>query len=262
MKFNIDVNTKDVQAALQRAASQVPFAASQALNRSAQAAKVAVQKDMRRVFDKPTPWVINSLRIEPATKTKLVAELAFKDKDSVTNSRSMVFPHVEGGQRRFKDMERRLQSFGYLPAGWYAVPGAAAKLNAYGNMSPGQITTLLNVLGTYTEAGYNKANARTVARLARGNAKKNQYGFAYMVVRPQDSKTAHLAPGVYQRFKTGFGSSLKPVLMFVSKANYRPRLDFYGIVQKEHVARFPGLFRKAFQDAVSTAIYKDQGSLL
>ena len=63
-------------------------------------------------------------------------------------------------------LERRAM---YLP------PNVWAKVDAYGNMSRGQITQLLNVLGTYTEAGYNKANAATKARLAKGSVKKNQY---------------------------------------------------------------------------------------
>lgn len=251
-----------VKQALGQASSQVPFALAMAMNATVEQARIAVRKEMGQVFDKPTPWVLNSLRVKRATKAKPVAELAFKDKDSATNSRTMVFPHVEGGARAFKAMEARLLAAGLIPAGYNAVPGGAAKLDAYGNMNRGQITQLLNVLQTYREAGYNKADARTVARLAKGNAKKNQYGFTYWVNPVGGQKGKHLQPGVYQRVQTGFGSSLKPVLIFVKRANYRSRLDFYGISQRVIAQHLEPEFTKAFEAAMRTAIYKSQGALL
>lgn len=262
MKINVSHNFPEVQAALAKAASQVPYALAVALNNTTKKAQSAVQAEMPRVFDRPTPWVLNSLRIKYATKTKLEAELAYKDKNSVENSRSMIEPHVFTGKRHFKAMEARLLSMGLMPAGYNAVPGAAAKLDAYGNMSPGQISQLLNVLGTYTEAGYNKANAKTVGRLAKGNAKKNIYGFVYWVNKVGSTKARHLQPGVYQRVKTGFGSSLKPVLIFVKRANYKQRLDFFGIAQKTVDAVFTSEFDQAFDEALRTAMFKKQGSLL
>jgi hypothetical protein len=174
----------------------------------------------------------------------------------------MIAPHVEAGTRHYKAMEARLMRMGLMPAGWNAVPGGAAKLDSYGNMGQGQITQLLNVLGTYTEAGYNKANAATVARLAKGNKKKNVYGFVYWVNRVGNPKGKHLRPGVYQRINTAFGSSLKPVLIFVRRAAYKQRLDFDGIAQATVTREFPEQFAAAFEEAMRTAIPKTQGSLL
>lgn len=261
MKLSIEHNTKAVQAALDKAASQVPFAMSVALNDTSTEAKAMVQDAMKSVFDRPTPWVINSLRVARATKTNLVAELAFKDINSALSARSMVEPHVDGGARRFKAMEARLLSKGLLPKGWNAVPGAAASLDSYGNMSRGQISQLLNVLGTYSEAGYNKANDKTRARLAAGNVKRNQYGFEYFV-NPVGGKSRHLQPGVYKRYKTGFGSSLKPILIFIRPAKYQKRLDFFGMVERKVNERLAPNFDAAFKLAVATAFYKNQGALL
>lgn len=262
MKINVSHNFPEVQAALAKAASQVPFALAVALNNTAEKARVNVRNQMASVFDKPTPWVLNSLRVKRATKSNQEAELAFKDRNSAESSRSMVEPHVFGGKRHFKAMEARLLNMGLMPAGYNAVPGAAAKLDAYGNMSPGQISQLLNVLGTYTEAGYNKANAKTVGRLAKGNVKKNIYGFEYWVNKVNSIKARHLQPGVYQRVKTGFGTSLKPVLIFVKKANYKQRLNFFAITQTTVDREFVGEFNAAFDEALRTAMFKKQGSLL
>ena len=262
MQIKIDTNIKEVQAALSRAASQVPFAMSVAINNSAESAKRAVQAEMPRVFDRPTPWVINSLRVKRSTKVNLSAELAYKDKNSVESSRSMIEPHVFSGQRHFKAFEARLLQIGLIPAGYNAVPGAGAKLDGNGNMSRGQISQLLNVLGAYTEAGYNKADDRTVNRLAKGSVKKNVYGFVYWVNKVGSTKAKHLPPGVYQRVVTGFGTSLKPVLIFVKRANYNKRLDFFGIAERVINREFPAEFDKSFDQAMKTALLKNQGGLL
>jgi len=253
MQIKFDINTKQVQAALALAPKQVAYALSVAINASTEKARLAVRDEMPRVFDKPTPWVLNSLRLKHATKTNLVGEIAFKDKNSVESARTMIEPHVTGGQRHFKAFEARLLRIGLLPEGWNAVPGAGAKLDGFGNMSQGQISQLLNVLGAYTESGFNKANLKTVARLAMGNAKRNTYGFVYWVNKVGSTHAKHLPPGVYQRVTTGFGTSLKPILVFVKRASYKRRLDFYGIASKVVTDAFPSEFEKAFKAAMQTA---------
>lgn len=280
MKLTIDMNTKAVLDAMDKSVKQAQYATMVAINKSADVAKQAVVKQLPVVFDRPTSWVLNSLRVERANdRLKPVAELAFKDMSSSVSSRTMIFPHVEGGARHFKAMEARLSAMGYLPKDYNAVPGGAAVLDGNGNMSRGQISQLLNVLGTYREDGYNKANANTRKRLANGNAKKNIYGFEYFVSYGNIGRTNigvdrhgdmqktqihlnHLAPGVYQRVQTGFGTSIKPILIFVKRAQYRKRLDFYGIARKSFEEAFPIEFKKAFDQAMSTAFLRNQGSLL
>ncbi len=261
MQIKVDITgLTELKAAMARAPGQVNYALAQAMNKTMAQAKSDVQTNMTKVFDRPTPWVINSLRIKYASKTKLSAELAFKDINSAVNARTMVAPHVDTGTRTHKAMEARLRGIGMLPTGWFVVPGAGATLDAYGNMSRGQISQLLNVLGAYTEAGYNKANDKTSKRLAKGNAKKNQFGFVYFVQRVSDK--GHLLPGVYQRVKTGFGSSLKPILIFVNGVSYKKRLDFYGIVQADIDRDLNANFEVEFKKAIDSALIKSQGSLL
>lgn len=261
MKINITHNLPNIAAAYDRAAKQVPFALAKALNETAKSAQKNVQTDMRKVFDRPTNWVINSLRIKFANKNKLEAELAFKDKNSAESSRSMIEPHIFGGSRRNKTMETRLMRKGYLPRGWSVVPGEGARLDAYGNMSRGEISLILNVLGTYTESGYNKANAATRARLARGNIKKNVYGYE-LWVNPVDGKAKHIPPGVYKRVATPFGTSLKPLLIFVRSVKYKKTLDFMGVVKRTANTDLAKHFDIAFDKALATAFYRQQGSLL
>ncbi len=239
--------------------SQLPFAMALAATRTGQKAIPVVQAAMRSTFDRPTVWSINSLRLKSATKAKPVAVIAFKDKNSVESSRTMIEPHVAGTERHYKAMEVRLLRMGVLPKGWRVVPGAGAQLDSYGNMSAGQISQVLNVLGAYTEAGFNKANINTVKRLAKGNAKKNVYGFVYWVNPVGSKKGGHLQPGVYQRISTAFGSSLKPIMIFVRSVSYKPTLDFYGKVNGVVAAELPGEFVQAYEQALRTALPKTTG---
>ena len=267
MRISVQHNIDSVMANLSKGQSQVAYATSVAINKTADLALRRVRAEMPKVFLKPTPWVLNSLRVKRSTKTNLTAELAYKDSWSSSageiGGKTMIAPHVYGGGRALKGLEVRLARAGILPTGWYAVPGRAAKLDVYGNMSRGQISQLLNVLGTYTEAGYNKANAKTVERLAKGNVKKNVYGFVYWV-NPvnRTARGRHLQPGVYQRVTTGFGSSLKPVLIFVKQAAYKKRLPFFDMAQAVADKEFPGEFDRAFDEAMRTALLKSQGQLL
>lgn len=253
MQLNITHNFPEVHRYLQAAQKQATFAAAVALNRTAEWAETDVRKEMRRQFDRPTPFFLRSLRVIRATKQKLAATVWFKDNTSIDSSSTLVLPHVFGGDRTFKPMEVRLRRAGILPNGWKVVPGQGADLDAYGNMSRGQISQVLNVLGTFTEAGYNKADARTVARLAKGSARKGVYGFTYWINRVGGVEGKHLPPGIYKRVQTAFGSSLKPVMIFVNRTTYRKRLDFFGIVERTAKARFGSEFERAYADAMRTA---------
>jgi hypothetical protein len=253
MTLSIKTNFPDVMKGVDRDAKQARFAAKNALNRTAQWAETFVRMQMRKQFHQPTTYFLRSLRIIYAYAGKLEVALWFKDRGTWDEIEPIMVPHVEGGARARKPMELRLQRAGLLPAGWYVVPGAGADVDAFDNMSRGQISTILNVLGTYKEAGYNKANAKTVERLAKGNAKKGIYGFTYWVNPVNGRRARHIPPGVYKRVQTGFGSSLKPVLIFVSRANYRRRFDFYGIVRKVFDERFAAEFDRAYADAMRTA---------
>lgn len=253
MQIDIRNNFPEVQRYIESVGKQAAFAASVALNRSAEWAETDVRREMRKAFDRPTPYFLRSLRIVRSTKQNLRATVWFKENASDAELNTMVMPHIEGGDRRFKPMEMRLYRAGLLPAGWKVVPGEAATLDGFGNMSRGQISQILNVLGTFTEAGYNKANGKTAERLRKGNAKRGQYGFTYFVNRVGNPRGKHLQPGIYKRVYTGFGQAVQPVMVFVRATQYRQRLDFFGIVERRVNAQFPREFEVAFSAALRSA---------
>lgn len=252
MQIKIDHNMREVQRWVASIGPKAVSAAREAINRTAEWAETDVRREMRTAFDRPVPFTLRSLRVFYAkTGPNPTATLWFRQRNA-DRDKLWAMPQIAGGNRDTKPMELRLQRVGILPAGWFLVPGAAAPLDGYGNMSAGELSRILNVLGAYTEAGYNKANDKTRDRLRKGNANKAVYGFEYWVNPVGAGRVGHLQPGVYRRVYTAFGSSLKPMLLFVSRAKYRARLDFFGIVQATVERRFPAEFDKALQSLLKT----------
>lgn len=261
MQIRIDSNFPEVQAWVQKLGAKVNTASREALNRTAEWAETDVRREMRQVFDRPVPFTLRSLRVFYASARKPEAVLWFKQR-SQDADKLWARPQISGGPRDMKPMELRLQRIGVLPQGWFIMPGDAAPLDAYGNMSAGEISRILNVLGSYTESGFNKANIKTRERLRKGNEKKGVYGFEYWVNPVGGNRAKHLQPGVYRRVYTAFGTSLKPMMIFVNRAHYTARLDFFGVVNKTVQRRFPEQFDKALRSLMATgsaSAYRKQG---
>lgn len=234
-----------------------------ALTRTALEVRDAVKTEMRAVFDRPTPYTMNSLFVRPATAQRLAADVYFKDDraGSGTPATKYLLPQVEGGSRGAKGLEVALRAVGVLPAGWFVVPGAGARLDAYGNVSRGQIIQVLSQLRITLVAGATR-NLPFDAR--KQIAAQRKAGGRFFVIKP-GAKGA--APGVYQREfgvqgsarggDVGVGSrNITPVFIFVRKASYRTRLDFDRITRATAAAKLPGHLRRAVQDQLDRASAK------
>ena len=221
---------------LKKAEKGIEAAKVSATNRLAYIVRNSEKKEMRRVFDRPTPFTLRNVwvtRTDSAARPARVT-LASTGKGAVQTP-SYLWTQVHGGSRRMKAFERRLQQVGAMPTGWRAVPGEGAKLDRYGNMSRGQIVQILSWFRAFREAGYN-ANLTDEGRRRRWRGTKRRYGWAMFAVNPQrpDDRTRHLPPGIYIRHRSAFGNPIKPLLLFVPDARYRPRLDFYGVAERAY----------------------------
>lgn len=247
------IDVRDAIAAMTRdihgAEKQVKFATRVALTRTGQKVLLAEQKEMRDIFNRPTPYTLSSLYLRPATGSDLSAEVKLKDfAAKATPASKFLAAQLKGGLRSAKRFERALQAIGALPPGYRVVPGAGAKMDAYGNISSGQIVQILSFFRAFPEAGY-KANmtAATKARLARGTKKK--LGFTYFVGRPGD----RLPLGIYQRVAFGHGSAIKPVMIFVRSAVYQAIFDFEYVAKRTIEAEFGAEFARAYVEAAGSA---------
>jgi hypothetical protein len=214
---------------------QLPFIIVTALNNTAKDGRAALRTAMPQYFDRPTPYTMNSVRITYATKANLVATVGYKDESfKGTPATKYLLPEVEGGDRNAKRMEESLRRVGLLPSGMYLVPGSAAKLDQYGNVSRGQIVEVLAYLQAFGEQGY-RANmtSKRRDRLARGI--KGVRGYSYFVLVRRQGK---LLPGIYLRQHYGSDPRIahlahgaaKPVFIFVNTPRYPKRFPFDDIV--------------------------------
>lgn len=105
------------------ARKQIPFATALALTRTAQAAQVAVTRSMPSVFDKPNPFTMRAVAIQPATKAK---------------------PEARVFVRPVQAEYLRLEETGGVrtPKRKALVMPAAARVNQHGNLPRGAMRTL------------------------------------------------------------------------------------------------------------------------
>lgn len=225
--------TRDFDASVAR---QLPYITSLALTDTAHVVRDRHREVMRQIFDRPTPYTINSLQVTPSRKETLVSRVYFKDQ--VGRSQHYLVPQVEGGGRPHKRFERWLIAKGVMQPGEYAVPASGARLNSYGNMSPGSITQILSQLAASPDAMQwetAKSRKRAGARRAR-----------YFVPKPGSK----LARGIWVRRGK---SSIAPVLLFVGGVGYRPRYDFDGISRETAAEWFPSIFESKFVQVLGRA---------
>lgn len=257
---------RDVLEALQNAQSQIPFASAKGLTDTIKDVRDDEYKEMRKVFQMPTPYTLRSLFVKPATKARLEASTWLKDGN---RPQHYLLPQIEGGGRPLKRFEQRLVMHGYMRHDQRAVPAAGAKLDAYGNMSKGQITQILSQLKTAVVQGdfSNATNSK------RSRAKRQ--AVAYFVSRGKDSRRfgfqgsrgrglmyeQHLPAGVWARYQFVWGSAVKPVLLFVSNTSYSRRFDFFGVAERTINTRLPINMGNAVAQALRTARLSVQGGL-
>lgn len=216
----------------------VPYAASTALTRTAQiAAKKDLPDAMRAAFINPTPYTLNSLFVKPSTRETLSARVMVKD----TASRGVVpekflFPEVEGGARNEKGFEKALRYAGWLKGGERAIPGGAAKLDAYGNVSGPTIRSLLAMI--VNAGGRSTTRDRAGKKLKKGRQLKNDI---FIGTPAGGDRPA----GIWRRE----GRRLRPLFIFTSKTPlYRARLDFDGIALQVANTHFKTEFVRAFEE--------------
>ena len=65
MSINIHVDLSGAIRQLGEMKKQIPFAASLAINRTAQSVKRRLVDEMVNVFDRPTPYTLDSVYIKP-----------------------------------------------------------------------------------------------------------------------------------------------------------------------------------------------------
>lgn len=253
MQISIKSDIKNTIRQLAGQQKQVAFATAVALTKTVKEIEAAQYREIKDVFDRPTAYTMNSLYVRTANKNNLQATVMIKDESMKTrNPGQYLKPEIHGGARNLKAFEKALRSVGVLPDGYYAVPGSAAKIDAYGNMNRGQIVQLISYFGGFAESG-SKANMTNSSRtkFERKQGRAVAAGKAqFFVGSPADGK---LPFGIWQRFSFSSGTSIKPILLFVRGVNYQKRFDFVYVANKTFERNWRKNFDASLAEALRTA---------
>lgn len=239
--ITIQVDTRDIErhlSAIQK--RQLPFATSVALNKTARLAEAGIKDEMRRVLDRPKPYTLGGTLVINSNKSNLAAVVGLKDRSSSGRAAGTYLAPLVGGLPRHQTgWERALQKFGAIPPGQRAVPGAAARLDSYGNLSRALLTEMMGALKSRT-------------RIYQGRGKR-AHASGYFVAMPGNRQAAHLVPGIYRRIERNRESIIQPVVIFVDQARYRPTLNIARTVERTVSRDFKREFDTALAQALATA---------
>ena len=243
MKLDVTITGLDQALSQLQGMSQrrLNAAVATALTRTALKVRDGVRAELPQVFDRPTPFTLNSLFVRAATAQRLQAEVGFKHDSPLggTAATKVLRANVDGGPRRLKRLEVALAAIGALPTGWLIVPGQGARLDAYGNVSRGQVVQVLSQLRITLVAGFSRNMSFNARKQINAQRKA---GGRFFVVAP-GGKTA---PGIYQREFTG--RTVTPVFIFVKATAYRRRFDFDRIATDIAQREAPAEFDRAIAD--------------
>lgn len=208
-----------------------------ALNDTAKDVLKHMQGRMEVVFDRPTRFTKNAFQVGPwAKKSSPVVEV--KERPSV-EPRHFLKVQESGGARPKTGLERlmtsRLAYEGDIQA---VVPASGARLNSFGNWSPGERNQVLSAVQAQGDARTNTSDASKA---------RNKTRAGYFVPRPGSK----LSPGVWRRKGK---KSLKKVLHFTTAMPaYQKRLGFYDGVAEVFDDRFRHHFERSLERAMETA---------
>lgn len=234
----------DSLAALRRLGEPLASTAlADALNHTANQARQALRAEMEDVFKpRPTPWVLNSVRVVNATPESPEAALWVQDWAAGKNpfsAEDYLLPQVEGGERITRRSEKYLRESGILPAGRFVVPAAGARLDAYGNIQKGHMMQILSGLKAMKLSGSDHNATDSKRSVRKGHAA------AFFVI-----KRGKTPIGIAERRGK---DSMVMVLAFVRQPQYRERFKFHDVVRRvaENDAQLEANIDKAIADALA-----------
>lgn len=239
MKVDVQVDfSKAHKLIAQLTGREFAVATAKALTDAGYEARKAIQAEMDRSFDRPTPYIRKSILVTPASPDKLqaVIEPTYMGGKGV-DPKNVLQAHIFGGQRKHKRSENALRRVGILQPGYSIVPGDACPLDQYGNIPRGFTVQLISYFQAFGEQGYSanmkqkrKDKLANVGRTAAGNKIINgvQYFVSWGRLRSigDSMRVNHLPYGIWSR--SGIhGMKVQPILMFVKSPSYKERLDFF-----------------------------------
>ncbi len=248
INIKVDIDTRGLEQFKQFSERRLRAAIATSLTRTANEAKKGWQNELRTKLDRPTPYTVNSVRTEMARADKLEAVVAVKDQGDAGATLPAEYLKTQQGaaDRNLRRFERALVKARAMPAGYKVVPARFALLDGYGNITKGQIVSVLRQLaGEEVTKGYRQVISANAKKRAKAIAKA---GRDYVAVVQE---AGELFPGVWQRK----GKSLVPVFRYVRRTVYPQKIDLYrqarDIVNQQLQAQFDRAMRESAERLAS-----------
>lgn len=189
------------------------------------------QKEVERVFDRPTSLVRNAFRIKnKATKKRLHGAVWIKDVHGRGGNALLntLTPHIPGhpALREAKGMERSLRNAGLMRSDQYLMPSRTMRLNAAGNVSGSVASKMLNDIQAFRGvSGFTSETKSAKVRYVWGHAKARSGG---------------LVTGIWlkTRFQKGTPGALQMVVVDTAP-RYSKRFKFYSVAKSWAMKRGP-----------------------
>ncbi|MDO6489309.1 phage tail protein [Colwellia sp. 6_MG-2023] len=212
---------------------QLPFALALTATWTAQDVQAAEKKVIASVFDNPSPYVINSVRVKAAKKNNPIAAVWVNDGSTGSggNIAETLSAEIWGGKRKPKGFTRVMRSKGILKSGQYLVAAPNAKRNQYGNISKATLK-------------------KVISDLENPTSKKGR--IKYFMLDDDNGVSSAWNNVIWKKLGR---NDMEPFLMITDEApSYKKRLPFYEVAERIINKQFPINFEKAMDRAIATSI--------
>lgn len=254
MQYAVRFDTSQLRQGLEREKRRLASTQRRAVNALAYDVRDGIREEMRKVFDRPTPYVLNGLNVIPARDSEILAGggeavIDWKPGSAGTIATGKILrAQIEGGARSMKRFERAL----HLPSGWIATPAKWAELDAHGNISGAQIVRILSALRLFGEVGYiaNRTRRSEQARYKRALRGRAEAPAEYFVV-PIGTNHSRLSPGIYRQvgnstlYGASGGTAPLMIVAFVRSRGYRQRLNPGAVARRIITANASTIWQQA-----------------
>lgn len=220
--MELSTNINSFIADINRADKAVKRATVTALNWTAFDAREDLQDEMRRVFDNPTPWTINSVFVKKARPRKITATIGFKDHTvSGTPAAEYLRAQVEGGDRSVKRVEKLLRKSGVIKVNQRIVIARSARKNRNGNITKARLSRIIKDVRNGRKAG------ATYFTMRKGNAPIG-------IFQRKNSKTLVAEFGIVD-----------------GNMQYKDLLNMLAVVQSTRDRKFKSAYQRALKKELS-----------
>ena len=212
---------------------QLPFALALTATWTAQDVQAEEKKVIASVFDNPSPYVINSVRVKAAKKNNPIAAVWVNDGSTGSggNIAETLSAEIWGGKRKPKGFTRVMRSKGILKGGQYLVAAPNAKRNQYGNISKASLK-------------------KVISDLENPESKKGR--IKYFMLNNDSGVSSAWNNVIWKKLGR---NDMEPFLIITDEApSYKKRLPFYEVAERIINKQFPINFEKAMDYAIASSI--------